>query len=109
MELFIRVDSTLIWEVGQYGVRVFVIVVPSQVLFTYHKPRTSNELTLIRVEDQSQAMSLFSDIGRKVEKTKQALIDGKQVKYVCVSCEELVDEDYEYCPHCGEETVEPVS
>ena len=54
-------------------------------------------------------MSLFSDVGRKVEKTKQELIDGKQAEYVCVSCEKLVDENYEYCPHCGEETVEPVS
>ncbi|WP_227356622.1 hypothetical protein [Haladaptatus salinisoli] len=54
-------------------------------------------------------MSLFSGVGRKVEKTKQAFIDGKQAEYVCVSCEELVDEDYEYCPHCGEKTVEPVT
>lgn len=84
-------------------------MVLSQVPLTYRKPGTSNELTLIRVAIQSQAMSLFSDVGRKVEKTKQALIDGKQAEYVCVSCEELVDEDYEYCPHCGEETVEPVS
>lgn len=76
---------------------------------TYCKPGTSNELTLIRVAIQSQIMNLFSDVGRKVEKTKQALTDGKQAEYVCVSCEELVDEDYEYCPHCGEETVEPVT
>lgn len=84
-------------------------MVLSRVPLTYRKPRTPNELTLIRVGNQSQVMSLFSDVGRKVEKTKQVLIDGKQAEYVCVSCEELVDEDYEYCPHCGEETVEPVS
>lgn len=53
-------------------------------------------------------MSLFSDVGRKFEDTKQAFTDSKRANYVCVSCEELVDENYEYCPHCGEETVEPV-
>ncbi len=76
---------------------------------SYRKPGALNELTLIRVAIQSQIMSLFSGVGRKVEKTKQAFIDGKQAEYVCVSCEELVDEDYEYCPHCGEKTVEPVT
>ncbi|WP_280536300.1 hypothetical protein [Halopenitus sp. POP-27] len=54
-------------------------------------------------------MGLFSDVGRKFEKTKQAVIDGKRAKYVCVSCEEPVDENYEYCPHCGEESVESVT
>lgn len=54
-------------------------------------------------------MGLFSDVGRKFEKTKNALSDSTQAKYVCVSCDEPVDENYEYCPHCGEESVEPVA
>lgn len=55
------------------------------------------------------AMSFLSDVGRKVEKTKQTLTDSKQAGYVCMSCEEPVDEQYDYCPHCGEETVEPIA
>ncbi|WP_227352805.1 hypothetical protein [Haladaptatus salinisoli] len=53
-------------------------------------------------------MSLFSNVGRKFEKTKQAFIEGGRAEYACVSCEKPVDEEHEYCPHCGEETVEPV-
>ncbi|WP_266082472.1 zinc ribbon domain-containing protein [Haladaptatus caseinilyticus] len=53
-------------------------------------------------------MSLFSNVGRKFEKTKRAFIDDGQTEYACVSCDNPVDGEYEYCPHCGEETVEPV-
>ncbi|SDM54648.1 zinc-ribbon domain [Halogranum gelatinilyticum] len=51
-------------------------------------------------------MGLFSDVGRKFEETKQSLTDTQQPEYVCTSCEELVREDFEYCPHCGEDSVE---
>jgi rRNA maturation endonuclease Nob1 len=54
-------------------------------------------------------MGLFSDVGRKFEETKQALTDSKQAEYVCVSCEKTVDENYEHCPRCGEESVEPLT
>jgi Zn finger protein HypA/HybF involved in hydrogenase expression len=64
--------------------------------------------TLIRVAIQSHLMSLFSNVGRKFEKTKRAFIDDEAAEYACMSCENPVDEEYEYCPHCGKETVEPV-
>ncbi|MBX0295418.1 hypothetical protein [Haloarcula nitratireducens] len=54
-------------------------------------------------------MGLFSDVGRKVEKTKQAFTDGERAEYVCVACEEPLDENYEYCPRCGEDSVEPAA
>lgn len=53
-------------------------------------------------------MSLFEKAGKKFEETKQTFVDGKGAEYVCRSCEEPVAENYEYCPHCGERTVEPV-
>jgi predicted amidophosphoribosyltransferase len=53
-------------------------------------------------------MSLFREFGERFEKTKRAFVDGEDAAYVCDSCEEPVAEDYTYCPHCGEETVEPV-
>lgn len=56
----------------------------------------------------SLSMSLLSDIGRKVEKTKQTFTGSERAKYVCVSCERSVEKNYEYCPHCGAETVEAV-
>ena len=54
-------------------------------------------------------MSFLSDVGRTVEKTKRALTDSEQAEYVCTSCEKPVDEQYDYCPNCGEETVEPLA
>ena len=53
-------------------------------------------------------MNLFRKAGEKFEETKQTFVGGKEAAYVCRSCEEQVAEDYEYCPHCGEETVESV-
>ena len=52
-------------------------------------------------------MSLFRKAGEKFQETKQAFI-GTEIEYVCRSCQEGVSEKSEYCPHCGEETVEPV-
>ena len=63
---------------------------------------------LIRIAIQSHLMSLFSNVGRKFEETKRALIDDGQAEYACMSCEKSVAEEHEYCPHCGEETVEQV-
>jgi predicted RNA-binding Zn-ribbon protein involved in translation (DUF1610 family) len=53
-------------------------------------------------------MSLFERAGRKFEETKRALVDEADAAYVCRSCEEAVTTNAEYCPHCGEATVEPV-
>lgn len=53
-------------------------------------------------------MSLFERAGKKFEETKQTFVDGTGAEYACRSCEEPVAENYEYCPHCGEQTVEPV-
>ena len=51
-------------------------------------------------------MSLFRKAGEKFEEAKRAVTDGTEAKHVCRSCEKPVVEDYEYCPHCGEKTVE---
>lgn len=54
-------------------------------------------------------MSLFEKAGKKFEETKRTFVDGNEAEYVCRSCEKSVAENYEYCPHCGEESVEPVA
>lgn len=58
-------------------------------------------------------MGLFKEAGKKFEETKRSFVDGEDAgdgtEYVCRSCEERVANDYEYCPNCGEETVEPVA
>lgn len=53
-------------------------------------------------------MSLFNKVGRKFERTKQAFMQEANAAYVCQACEQTVDDDYEYCPHCGEASVEPI-
>jgi len=53
-------------------------------------------------------MSLFRTVGEKFEETKQAFVGGAEPEYICRSCEEPVAENYEHCPHCGEESVVPV-
>lgn len=63
---------------------------------------------LIRFPLFPQTMSLFKKAGKKFEEAKQTFADGKEAEYVCQSCKEPVSENYEYCPHCGEETVEPI-
>ena len=60
-------------------------------------------------------MGLFRKAGERFEETKQAFTggdgddDGDDPEYVCIACEEAVSEDYRHCPHCGEESVEPVA
>lgn len=53
-------------------------------------------------------MTLFEKAGEKFEEAKQKVTKDNQVEYVCRSCEEPLDKDYEFCPNCGEPTVEPV-
>lgn len=52
-------------------------------------------------------MSLFRKAGKKFEETKRTLIADETGEYICRSCREAVAKDYEYCPHCGEDTIEP--
>jgi rubrerythrin len=54
-------------------------------------------------------MGLFEKAGEAFEETKQSVLGGSGAEYVCVACEKPVDDDYEYCPHCGEAAVEPVA
>jgi rubrerythrin len=57
-------------------------------------------------------MSLFKKAGEKFEETKRAFVDGEgpdpdpESAYVCRACEESVGDDYDYCPHCGEDAVD---
>jgi rubrerythrin len=53
-------------------------------------------------------MDLFRKAGEKFEQTKRTLVDGDGAEYVCRSCGETATEPHEYCPHCGEQCVEPV-
>lgn len=55
-------------------------------------------------------MSLFSDLGEKVERFKQSAVSASedQAEFVCRACEEPVYTDQETCPHCGAEAVEPI-
>ncbi|WP_114577483.1 zinc ribbon domain-containing protein [Saliphagus sp. LR7] len=55
-------------------------------------------------------MSLFSDLGEKVERFKQSAVSASedQAEFVCRACEEPVFTDQERCPHCGAEAVERV-
>lgn len=53
-------------------------------------------------------MSLFRKVGKKFEEAKQTVTGSDDVEYVCRSCGEAVFEEYEFCPHCGEEEVEPL-
>ncbi|MHC3437544.1 hypothetical protein ACYJ1Y_05420 [Natrialbaceae archaeon A-gly3] len=53
-------------------------------------------------------MSLFRKAGEKFEEAKRSFVAGKEAEFVCQSCEEPVATNVENCPHCGEETVEPI-
>ena len=53
-------------------------------------------------------MSLFRKAGEKFEEAKRTYSEAKGAGYVCQACEEPVTENYDHCPHCGEESVEPV-
>lgn len=53
-------------------------------------------------------MNLFRKAGATFEEQKRKLLGGDGPAYVCSSCEESTSEDAEYCPHCGEASVEPV-
>lgn len=50
-------------------------------------------------------MGIFSSLGRKTERVKQAVTGS--TKYRCQSCEEVLSQEFETCPHCGSEDVVP--
>lgn len=51
-------------------------------------------------------MDFFRKAGETFEEKKREFMGGESTEFVCRSCEETVAKGYEYCPHCGEETVE---
>lgn len=53
-------------------------------------------------------MNLFRKAGATFEEQKRKLLGGDGPAYRCGSCEERVDGDAEFCPHCGAESVEPL-
>lgn len=53
-------------------------------------------------------MGIFRKAGKRFEEAKRTVLDAAEADFVCASCEEPVEEAYEYCPHCGEDAVEPV-
>jgi rubrerythrin len=50
-------------------------------------------------------MGLFTEAGKKFEETKRALVGDDTPQYGCRACTTALDENYEYCPHCGEQAV----
>lgn len=53
-----------------------------------------------------RSMSLFRKAGKKFEETKQSVLETNKAKYQCQSCGEIVEEPFEYCPHCGDAAIE---
>jgi hypothetical protein len=61
---------------------------------------------LIRLALLHTVMSLFRKAGKKFERLYSGEGDHG---FVCLSCEEQTVENFEYCPNCGEGTVEPIA
>lgn len=53
-------------------------------------------------------MDLFKKAGKAFEETKQSFLKGAKAEFECTSCGEPVTTESEFCPHCGEASVEPV-
>lgn len=54
-------------------------------------------------------MGLFENLGRKVESFKQdATENASQPTHRCEDCESTFFTDYEACPDCGSDAVQPV-
>ena len=54
-------------------------------------------------------MSLFRKAGEKFEQTKRSLMAKDNVEFRCEACEEPVTQNYDECPHCGEDAVVSVA
>lgn len=50
-------------------------------------------------------MDFFRKAGRRFEETKKAFLEGGDVEYACLECEEAVTENYDECPYCGADSV----
>lgn len=48
-------------------------------------------------------MGIFSSLGRKTERVKQAVTST--TSYRCQSCDEKLSEEFEHCPNCGSDAV----
>lgn len=54
-------------------------------------------------------MGLFENLGRKVEQFKQEASDSAEdPSHACTDCGEQFYTDYEACPECDSEAVEPI-
>jgi len=51
-------------------------------------------------------MSLFRKAGKKFEKLYAG---SEEQHFVCDSCDERTTENFEYCPNCGEQAIEPIA
>ena len=54
-------------------------------------------------------MSLFRTVGEKFEETKRNLLGEGNAEFVCQACDKAVTQQYDECPHCREDAIEPVS
>lgn len=55
-------------------------------------------------------MSLFEDVGRKVEEFRQQVRDAEdeEATYGCADCKAALYADHDRCPECGSENVVPL-
>lgn len=49
-------------------------------------------------------MSLFNSLGRRAERLKQQFT-GDDDHWGCLACEEVLDSEHDFCPHCGADEV----
>jgi rRNA maturation endonuclease Nob1 len=56
-------------------------------------------------------MSLFNDLGRKVEELKQEVgsASDDEATHRCIECDTLLYTDHDECPECGSTSVIPLS
>jgi len=56
-------------------------------------------------------MSLFNDLGRKVEELKQEVGNATddEATHRCIECDTLLYTDHDECPECGSTSVIPIS
>ena len=53
-------------------------------------------------------MNLFRKAGERFEETKRSLMGQGEIEFHCTACDTPVTQDYDECPHCGEDAVVPV-
>lgn len=54
-------------------------------------------------------MGIFRKAGEKFEEAKRSLMEKEEIEFVCQECGEPVTQEYEACPHCGEDAIERVA